>query len=422
MPWQFLVVDGADKDHVFLLPERGVVVIGSSSRHADICLHDLFVQRTHCEAEVAPDGTVQVRNLRPIEGILVNKVRAEQQQLNPGDVLRIGNSHLRLEAASQAGPAPTPRPSVEPAAETPAAPETKADTPGPLPSLPPERLGELVGHVLGRYQLREVLARDGYRAVFLAIDRKTQETVAVKVLSPRFPARQEEAQRFIEVMRRALPIGHEALVPIRGVGKSGPYTWIARDHVPGESLAGIIERIAEGKTKAKWQSGLRLARQLAGVLKHLHQHHVMHGRLSPHSVLVNTEAKQNRLANLMLEQALAGSQLQAEMRGPRRARDVAYLSPEQCEAGAFVDEMSDQYALGALVYARLTGRPPFNGATPEETMKQIRTAVMVRPRERNSSIPPAIDAVVMRMLSRHQEDRYPSPAALLADLEEIRAS
>src|SRR4051794_7817561 len=118
MPWQFLVVDGADREQAFLLPERGTVVIGSSSRHADICLHDLFVQRTHCEAEVNDDGTVQVRNLRPVEGIFVNKVKTEQQQLNAGDVLRVGNSHLRLQPAAAAGPAPIPRTMTEVESQT----------------------------------------------------------------------------------------------------------------------------------------------------------------------------------------------------------------------------------------------------------------------------------------------------------------
>src|SRR5262249_17363872 len=65
MPWQFLVIDGADREQIFLLPQQGVVVIGGSKKHADICLHDLYVQRTHCEIEISEEDTVLVRNLRP---------------------------------------------------------------------------------------------------------------------------------------------------------------------------------------------------------------------------------------------------------------------------------------------------------------------------------------------------------------------
>jgi serine/threonine protein kinase len=409
MPWQFLVVDGANKGQIFPLPEKGVVVIGSSQKDADIWLHDLYVQRAHCEAEIDPDGGVQVRNLRPQEGIQVNKVRTEEQQLHPGDVLRVGNSHLRLELAAEAGPPPAAR----------AAGESDPATAGPPPALPPERLDELTGHVLGHYQLGNLLGKSGHTAVFLARDCKTNEETAVKVLSPLFPAGQDESRLFVETLRQAVPLQHESLVALRGAGRTGPYTWIAREYVPGESLADLLERIAAGSAKPKWQSALRLARQIGSVLDYLHQRRVMHGWLTPSNVLLNTEAKQAKLANLMLDKALAGSRLFEALWMGRFPRDVAYLSPEQCDPEAFIDEMSDQYTLGALVYARMTGQPPFVGTTPEETVELIRTAPLVRPRHRDPAIPARAEAVVVQMLSRHQEDRYPNPAALLLDLEKI---
>jgi pSer/pThr/pTyr-binding forkhead associated (FHA) protein len=419
MAWQFLVVEGADKDKVFRLPENGLVIVGSSQKHAEICLHDLFVQRTHCEIEISPDNEVVVRNLRPTEGILVNKVRTEDQQLKLGDVLRVGNSYLRLEPA---GTAPPPDSKEETPSAPPPQAETKAEPSGPLPALPPERLSELAGRQLGRYQLKEVLSKNGHAVDFLAIDQKSQETLALKVLDPQFPAGPEEMLQFIEVMRKALHLQHDSLAGLRGVGKTGPYTWIAREHVPGESLASVLERIVSEKKKPKWQSGLRLAVQIGGALDYLHRLHVMHGQLVPRNILINTEAKQARLANLMLDQALSGSQLHAVLERERRAQDVPFFSPEQCEKGAFIDELSDQYALGALVYARMTGRPPFVAATPEATMKQIRTAALVRPRQLNPNIPEEVEVVVVRMLARRQEDRYSSPAALLADLERLRPS
>jgi hypothetical protein len=418
MAWQFLVVDGADVEQLFLLPERGTVRIGSSQKHAEICLHDLYVARAHCEVEVTDEDTVFVRNLRPAEGILVNKVRVEEtQELTLGDVLRVGNSHLCLQPATSRA-APRPRAPAEEAAAA----EAKHDAPRTLPVLPPERLPELVGHVLGRYQLDKVLSHDRHRTVFLACDRKTEQQVVLKVLSPHFPARPEELQHFGEVMRKALALRHEALVTLHAVARTGPYTWLAREHVPGESLASVLQRIAGKPTKVKWQSGLLLLVQMVGVLDYLHGHHLMHGQLTPHDILVNSETEEPRLANLMLDQALAGSPLHREFQDDRRQRDVAYFSPERCTLGAFVDELSDQYSLGALVYARMTGQPPFVGKTPEETAELIRTAPLRRPRVLNPAIPIEIEAVVVRMLARHQEDRYVSPAALLADLERLGAS
>lgn len=413
MPWQLLVVDGADREQVFPLPGKGVVVVGGSKKHADICLHDLFVQRTHCEIEVSDADAVEVRNLRPVEGIYVNKTRVETQELNAGDVLRVGNTHLRLEVAVAAGAAPTPRAAPEAPAKT------KPAAPTPVPTVPPERLPELSGHLLGHYLLGELLGSTPHKAVFAAVDQKTDEQVVVKVLSPRFPARPEELQRFGDLMRKAAQLKHEHLISPRGVGKVGPYVWLAREHVPGDSLAGILEKLVGGHKKVKWQSGVRLALQLGGVLDFLHRQHVMHGHLTPDSIIVNTEAKQVKLANLLLDHALAGSAVGKERRAENRLRNAAWLSPEQCEPGAYIDDMSDQYTLGALVFARMTGRPPFVGDTPEETMDLIRTAPLLRPREINTHIPPVVEAIVVRMLSRHQEDRFPNPAALLSDLERL---
>src|SRR5205823_10644956 len=121
---------------------------------------------------------------------------------------------------------------------------------------------------------------------------------------------------------------------------------------------------------------------------------------------------QAKLANLMLDQALAGSELAAKAALAKRVQDVVYLSPEQTEAGAFVDGLSDLYSLGAVLYARLTGRPPFQAATVDETRHPIRTGTPTRLRRLNPTIPDEFEGVVMKLLSRLQEDRYASAAAL----------
>src|SRR5437763_6318077 len=141
MPWQLFVVDGADAKRVYPLPEAGSVVIGNSHKHADICLHDLYVARCHCHIEVA-DGLVTVLNQINTSGTFVNKTKVEEKAtIAEGDVLRVGNSYLKLEPA-----------------ETAAAP-TKPQDPKELPNVSAEHLGELVGYVLGHYELEELLGR-----------------------------------------------------------------------------------------------------------------------------------------------------------------------------------------------------------------------------------------------------------------------
>jgi serine/threonine-protein kinase len=86
-----------------------------------------------------------------------------------------------------------------------------------------------------------------------------------------------------------------------------------------------------------------------------------------------------------------------------------------------VDDLSDQYCLGAVVYALLTGRPPFAGESPDEIIEKIRDARPGRPKEVQRSLPDAFQAVVLRMLAKHPEERYPAPGPLVADLEAIAA-
>src|SRR5262245_11411514 len=403
MPWQLFVVDGADAKRAFPLPESGSVLIGNSHKHADICLHDLYVARVHCQIDV-DEGKVVVTNLPNASGTFVNKVRvADKQVLGSGDVLRVGNSHLRLEPGVAAAP-PKPPPG----------------TPQPLPNLPGDRLHELEGHTLGHYELEEVLGRSPFKAVFRARDSRSDQTVTLKVLSPEFPAGQDELQNFIPAMRKALHLRHDNLVTLVGVGRTLPYTWVVREHVPGESLATVLERMAaSGGGKPKWRHALRLALEIGAALDYVHRQGLYHGNLTPRNVLIRSADKQAKLANLMLDQALAGSVVAAHARPFKVAQDAPYLAPEQVEEGAFVDGLSDLYSLGAVVYARLTGKPPVQGKTTEDILQLVRAGAVTRPKRLNPTVPDEFDMVVMKMLQKHQEDRYANAAALLADLEPL---
>src|SRR5262245_25535493 len=97
MGWRFCVVDGANEGQFFVLPLQGTVTIGRSQRHADIILHDLYVARVHCEV-VLDEESVLVRALPDAtSGLLINGNKVQEGPLKLKDILRLGNSHLRLE-------------------------------------------------------------------------------------------------------------------------------------------------------------------------------------------------------------------------------------------------------------------------------------------------------------------------------------
>jgi serine/threonine-protein kinase len=255
--------------------------------------------------------------------------------------------------------------------------------------------------------------------VLQAEDARSGQAVALKVFSPQFPQGNQELQRFASVMKGILPLRHPNLVALYGAGKTSTYTWVAREFVEGESAARVIQRLAK-RGKGDERRACRVALHIGRALEFARKQKLCHGKVTPSNVLLPAEGKGAKLADLMLGAVLEGSQLGQAVLEHRPVSELGYLSPEQVDPEAYVDELSDMYGLGAVVYALLTGRPPFVGKTAEEILKQLRGTTRVpRPSTIHDATPPALDKVVMKMLARHQEDRYQKPGDMLDDLEPI---
>lgn len=447
MAMQFLVIDGADQGQTFLLPEQDTVTIGSNKKHAFIVLHDLYVARVHCQVDIKGES-ISVTDHDTPAGTLVNGTKVKQKDLHLGDVVRVGNSHLKLQVCGEAAPPPPVQTAAQPALPTalgtagkPKAPPNlwevlhnkstgaaPAEAPPPppepekpagLPHYSAEELPELSGHTLGIYELGEVIGKRHWGVVFRAIDTKKNQDVALRVLAD-FPANDKEMQTFTRVLRGVLPIRHPHIVSLLNAGKTGPYGWIATEFIEGESLVDVIERIRT-KPKIKWLRGLRVGIHIARALEFTHQRHMFHGHITPGNILVQNEDNCAKLNDLVLHQALAGSESSHNLAEERWQDNLLYRSPEQTFTGSMVDDLSDQYALGCIVYTLLTGKPPFEGPTPKETVNLIRNATPLKPTELQPTIPIALQAVVMRMIAKHQEDRYPTPTDVRKDLEKIAA-
>jgi serine/threonine-protein kinase len=284
-----------------------------------------------------------------------------------------------------------------------------------------DKLAQLSGQTFGHYKLGPVLGRGRCGVVFQAEDAKSGQALALKVFSPQFPQGNEELQRFAAVMKGILPLRHPHLVSLLGAGKTSTYTWVAREFVDGESLAVVIRRLARaGRGDAR--RACRVAAHIGRALEFARQHHLRHGKVNPANILVRKAGQVVKLADLMLGAVLEGSQLGRAALEHRPPADLGYLSPEQAAPGAFVDESCDLYGLGAVVYALLTGRPPFAGDTADDVIKQLRGSARVpRPTTINSEVPAALEQIVMKMIARRQEDRYHTPAEMLADLKPVAA-
>jgi serine/threonine-protein kinase len=145
----------------------------------------------------------------------------------------------------------------------------------------------------------------------------------------------------------------------------------------------------------------------------------MHANITPRHVLYHEGTKRAKLTDLMLNKALAGSALLRRVLESKLIAELSYLAPEQLEGGAYVDNLCDIYSLGAVLYAMLTGRPPFSGDHPEDVLAKIRSEPPEHPKVYQRSIPGSLDRAVMKMLAKQQIDRYANSTALLEDLERI---
>jgi serine/threonine protein kinase len=217
---------------------------------------------------------------------------------------------------------------------------------------------------------------------------------------------------FVRAVKTVLPWRHPNLVTVYGTGKTGRFCWIAREYVEGASGGQAAERAG----KPKWRRALRVAVHVGRALDFLYQHHQTHGNVTPQNVLTGSD-KVTKLADLGLSRALGGSRLQRAKLEGKLLAELAYLAPEQMPGGGGVDICTDIYGLGAVVYTLLTGRAPFGGGPPEQTIAQVRDSPPIRPKELKGSTPGRLEGAVLRMLAKHPEDRYLTPAELLADLE-----
>ncbi len=242
--------------------------------------------------------------------------------------------------------------------------------------------------------------------------------MALKILSPDFLGSESELQRFVQALKTLPQLQHSHLVTPCGAGKTGPYCWIAREYIEGESVARLIQKVESGG-KSDWTRACRIAVHLGKALDFLHQHRVTHGNITPRNILVRASDRATKLTDLMLNRALEGSRLQKAILGKKLLAELPYLAPEQTDPHAPVAPLADLYSLGVVSYALLTGQPPFVAATPREVVAQIREGKVIKPSKYRPGIPAAFESAVLKMMARRPQDRFPTAADMLSIVEVI---
>jgi serine/threonine protein kinase len=271
----------------------------------------------------------------------------------------------------------------------------------------------VLGDTLGdRYLLSGLLGAGGMAEVFLAHDRMLGRDLALKVLKDHYAKDERFVGRFRKEAQSAAALNHPNVVQVydQGCAEDGRY-YIAMEHLPGGSLKDLIMR----RGPLAPAQAARLASQVAGALHAAHGRGIVHRDIKPQNMLLD-DAGDVKVADFGI--ALAASRTSTS--GTNLLFGTpSYMSPEQA-MGERVGPESDLYSLGVVLYEMLTGTVPFAAEGPLATAMKHLTEVPLPPRKRNASVPVVMDALVMGLLTKDPEDRYPSAAQLIEDLWRAR--
>ena len=265
------------------------------------------------------------------------------------------------------------------------------------------------------YRLSRELGGGGMSRVFLADEVGLGRSVVIKVLPPEMGAA-VSVERFRREIQMAARLQHPHIVPLLTAGSAGDLLYYVMPHVEGESLRGRLMRDHE----LPLGDALKILRDVADALAYAHRQGIVHRDIKPDNVLLS--GKHALVTDFGVAKAV--SQSQATGASGLTSLGVAlgtpaYMAPEQAAADPGTDHRADIYAAGALAYEMLTGQPPFIGPSPRAVLAAQMTATPDPLTKWRASVPPALEAVVMRCLAKLPADRWQSAEELHAQLEAV---
>ncbi len=266
----------------------------------------------------------------------------------------------------------------------------------------------MVGRILGgRYEILEEVGKGGMAIVYKARCRLLNRIVAVKVLRDDLTDSDEFIKRFNVEAQSAASLTHPNIVSVYDVGYEKGIHYIVMEYVEGVTLKEYIDK----KGKLDWHEAVNITKEICHGLGEAHKKHIVHRDIKPHNIIVTTSGA-IKVTDFGIARATTTSTVRAtdDVLG-----SVHYFSPEAARGG-YVDEKSDIYSLGIVMYEMLTGKVPFTGDTPVAVaMKHIgeKPASVC---EANNEVPQCVEAVVLKAMAKETRYRYQSVEELSDDL------
>ena len=275
--------------------------------------------------------------------------------------------------------------------------------------LEPVQAGMVVRY-FGDYELLDEIARGGMGVVFKARQVNLNRIVALKMILAGQLANDSDVKRFYAEAEAAARLDHPGIVPIFEIGQHDGQHYFSMAYIEGESLA---KKIANGPLPPR--EAAKLVKKVAEAVEYAHRKGIVHRDLKPANVLLDGQG-QPKVTDFGLAKLLKGD---SGLTGTGQILGTpSYMPPEQAEGQ--VDQIgpqADVYALGAILYCLLTGRPPFQAANPIDTLLQVIHQEPLSPRALNPTIPRDLDTICLKCLEKDSLRRYPSAQELADELE-----
>ncbi len=351
-----------------------------------------------------PDRTERAPGSPPVPERPDERLPPTERALGPG------SPASSSPAAARAGPAEH---DSSPDSTLAGSPDQTLGCPAPHVSLD-SYADNAVARSFGDYFLIRKIASGGMGVIYLARQESLRRTVALKTILAGDLASHDEIQRFRQEAEAAAQLDHSGIVPIFEVGEHQGQHYFSMGYVEGGSLS---DRIKDGPLPPRHAA--ELVRQVAEAVAYAHERGIIHRDLKPSNILLDREghAKVTDFGLAKQVHGLTHLTLTGQVLGT-----PSFMAPEQ--AAGKTDEVgpaADVYSLGALLYCLVTGRPPFQAATPVETLRQVLEREPAAPRQLNGAVSRDLETICLKCLQKEPGKRYESALALANDLRRLLA-
>lgn len=271
-----------------------------------------------------------------------------------------------------------------------------------------------IGRILGnRYLLKEVIGVGGMAVVYKAIDNIDNKTVAVKILKEEHKANDEFRRRFKNESKAIAVLSHPNIVKVYDVSFGENIQYIVMEHIEGITLKQYIQQ----KGVLDWREAVLFTSQILRALQHAHEKGVVHRDIKPQNIMLLNDNKTIKVADFGI--ARFNNMNDTKTMSEGAIGSVHYISPEQAR-GEIVDNRTDIYSVGVVLYEMITGQLPFRSDSAVSVAIMQLQKQAVAPRKINPSIPAGIEQITMRAMQKRTSDRYQVAAEMLLDIDELR--